>query len=263
MQIILNTPQAVVIYGDSIEAMQWAREVNVSCSDPPYTAHVQNNIRSVDCSGSRVKVKSWGVDFPPLAGYEHWKAQLAITKRWCLNFCALEQLGEYCEASGGFRKEGGLYVRSWIWRKGQAAPQISGNCPANSCEGIAIGHAKGVSMRWNGRGKHAWWDGAIGVPFNEDFADNVVFSNRDRNEKRHPNQKPQQLCDDLILKFTEPNDLVGDWYTGSGAIASSCIRSGRRVIAVDSDPLWALYTAKRCLALLHGDMSYETKVLKS
>jgi hypothetical protein len=232
--------------------MSFAKRVDHSITDPPYTGHVHANIQSVHSDG----VRKWDPGFDPMVSYTAWRVQLAITRRWTLNFCALEQFGLYEQEAGGFRKAGGHYVRSWIWRKGQAAPQMSGNCPGNSCEGIAVAHARGLAMRWHGRGSHAWWDGPL-EDFDETYCDNVVFSNRDRAIKRHPTQKPGELCDQLINKFTDPGELVGDWYCGSGAIAAAAVKAGRKVIACDNNLLWAAYTALRLSRIDRGDLSLE------
>jgi hypothetical protein len=262
MKILYQHPKCCVIEGDALEAMQWIKSVDVSLTDPPYTSHVHDNIRSVNTSDpGKPRVRIWEPGFAPLAGYEGWQRQLATTKTWSLNFCALEQFGEYLASAGGWRKTGGLYVRSWIWRKGQAAPQLSGNCPANSCEGIAVGHSAGGSMVWNGRGSHAWYDGEREEFQDSALQDNAVFSNRDKAEKRHPNQKPDLLCQSLVRKFTFEDQLVGDWYCGSGALAAACLKARRRVIAVDKDPYWAAFTALRCARILSGDLSHEPRSL--
>jgi len=260
MRILLAHPLCTVVHGSWQDLVEHVPAVDHSITDPPYTEHVHGSIRSLDLIGG-IRIKKWEPGFAPLEGFAHWQWQLSITRAWALNFCALEQMGDYKDAALGFRSEGGYYVRSWIWRKGQAAPQLSGNCPANSCEGIAVAHAKGGRMRWNGRGKHAWWDGGVEEIADGSSLDNVVFSNRDRLEKRHPNQKPAALCDDLISKFTQPGDLIGDWFCGSGAIAARSLVLGRRAIACDADEGWATFTAERCARILAGDLSREPKKL--
>ena len=46
-------------------------------------------------------------------------------------------------------------------------------------------------------------------------------------ERFHPTQKPVDLLERLVRLFTEPGDVVGDPFFGSGATARACLRAGR------------------------------------
>lgn len=160
-------------------------------SDPPFTGHVQDNIRSVLGSSAKaveavrqgradVKIKKYDLNFKPLAGYEHVPALLKRTRRFVVLFCALGQFESYTAAAGGWwseKKTGerGCFLREGIWRKKNAAPSMHGRWPGNSCEGVAIMHGRGNGLskksalynalalpaQWNGangkRGCHAYW----------------------------------------------------------------------------------------------------------
>lgn len=263
-QLLFTHPRAIVFHGRWQDVLQLVQQagtpIDVTITDPPYSPHVQANIRSADCRGP-VKVKEWAPDFEPLAQYDHVPAFLHSTRRWVLCFCDLESFGEYRTAAGGQRSSKGTtlpggtrvpansdggYIRSWVWRKQSAAPQLSGDRPANSCEGIAVMHAAGKT-RWNGRGTHAWTNlERLAAEFPDDQGvDNCCEFGRDRAEKRHPAQKPALLCEHLVEKFSEPGELVADWYCGSGAIPAAALKLGRAVIACDQDLQWAQYTADR------------------
>lgn len=235
-------------------------------TDPPYTEHVQANVRSCSTNG-QVKVKTYDLNFEALQGYEHVPALLRTAKRWVLCFCALEQLGDYQRAAGGPRssKGGGAHVRSGIWRKQQAAPQLSGDRPANSCEGWALLHRPGGKLAWNGRGSHAFHDGTRGPgdvrhgcatanELEEQAAwlrgepPTFVEHGRERAEKRHPAQKPAGLCAQLAAWFVNEGDTVLDPYAGSGALGMAALERGASVILVDSDLQWAQYCAERVRA---------------
>lgn len=268
-ELLLAHPRAIVFHGrwqDVIPLVQQAqRRVQVTITDPPYSPHVQANIRSVDCRGA-VKVKEWAPDFAPLSDFEHVPAFLQVTERWVLCFCDLESFGGYRAAAGGQRSSksttlpdgtrvraniDGGYIRSWVWRKGSAAPQLSGDRPANSCEGIAVMHPPG-KLHWNGRGSHAWTDlERIGEAFPEaGGVDNSCQFSRDRAEKVHNAQKPAALCEHLIEKFSDRGECVADWYCGSGAISAAALKLGRTTIACDENRDWAQYTADRLRGML-------------
>ncbi len=243
--LLYESSRALVFHGRWQEVLPIVGSVDVTITDPPYSEHVQENIRSVDTRGS-VRVRKWDCDFASLSDFEHVPAFLVATARWTLCFCALEQFGDYLRAAGGqcsAKAPGAQYVRSWVWRKMQAAPQLSGDRPANSCEGIAVMHRPG-KKRWNGHGQHAWTDLE-----REEFADVGVdnscqFGRIRGREKLHPTEKPPPLCDHLVAKFSEPGEVVGDWYCGSGQIACAAIRAGRCAVACDSDLRWAEHSAR-------------------
>jgi site-specific DNA-methyltransferase (adenine-specific) len=211
-----------------------------------------------------LRVKEWHPDFAPLHDLSHVQPFLEITRRWVLCFCDLESFGAYRAAAGGQRtskstklpdgtrvpaNKAGGYIRSWVWRKKQAAPQLSGDRPANSCEGIAVMHPPGV-LSWNGRGTHAWTDLDRENQFPAAL-DNCCIFGRDREaEKAHACQKPAAISEHLIEKFTSLGDVIADWYCGSGAIPAASIKLGRRAIACDSDRKWAEHTAERLRGML-------------
>lgn len=252
-ELLFQHSRALVFCGSWQEVLPLIPSVDVTITDPPYTDHVQSNIRSCTTHAGPVKVREWAPEFEPLRGYEHVPAFLSHTNRWVLCFCALEQYGEYLEAAPNGQRSSknakGTYVRSWVWRKKQAAPQLSGDRPANSCEGIAVMHRPG-KMHWRGRGSHAWTDLERSEFGDDESVDNCCIFGRDRSQKRHPTQKPAALCEHLVEKFSDPGELVADWYCGSGAIPAAALKLGRSVIACDIDSEWAQFTADRLRDLL-------------
>lgn len=182
--------------------------VDVIIGDPPYDEHTQSNIRSVYSSGKE-RVKRTALSFEHLDDYAFVPELVRVSKRWVLCFCALEQLADYKRAAGE------SWIRSGIFHKKQAAPQISGDRPANSCEGIAIMHRAG-KKHWNGGGKHAFWS-----------ASTV------RDDRLHPTEKNLALMMELVELFTDPNDVVLDPYCGSGTTLVAALRLGRRAIGIE------------------------------
>lgn len=251
MNLVAVTDQATVFQASWQELLPQLgpKSVDVCLTDPPYTEHVHKNIRSCTTHMGPVKVREWEPGFDALTDYEHVPALLNVAKRWVLCFCALESFGEYRQAASGDRKAGGKYVRSWVWRKGNAAPQLSGDRPANSCEGISVMHDNTAGrMQWNGGGSHAYWDAAPtpGAAFpDEGFIDNAVFATRDRGTKVHPAQKPMALCRHLVMKFSNPGETILDPFCGGGNMVMAALELGRKVIACDIEEQWALETARR------------------
>lgn len=50
----------------------------------------------------------------------------------------------------------------------------------------------------------------------------------------HPTQKPLALCKEVILTYSNPNDLVVDFCCGSGSIPQAARLTGRRYIGMDN-----------------------------
>ncbi len=262
--LIFEHPRALVYCGRWQDIGLTPGVVTVTMSDPPYTGHVHENVRSCSTNGA-VKVQEYDIDFDPLSTYEHVPELLRLTTRWVVLFCALEQLGDYSRAAGGDRKKGANetaaqyrarqagYVRSGIWRKQQAAPQLSGDRPANSCEGWAVMHPKNGKMSWNGGGKHAYLSSDAedaAAPF---YVPDFIEAGRERAKKRHAAQKPDALCDKLARWFVNADDVVLDGYCGSGALGMAALRRGATVIFADIDPEWAVFTAERVAEYLAAE----------
>ena len=52
----------------------------------------------------------------------------------------------------------------------------------------------------------------------------------------HPTEKPVDLLTALVEKFSDPGDLVGDFFMGSGSTGVACKDTGRRFLGVELDP---------------------------
>lgn len=255
-ELLYEGPRAQVWLGRWQDIGLKPKSIDCILTDPPYTAMVHQNVRSCSTNG-KVKVKQYDINFDPVEEYSHVPAQLEIANRWVLNFCALEQLGDYERAAGGprarvkpetaaqHRERLAAYVRSGIWRKKQAAPQLSGDRPANSCEGWALMHPRGGKMSWNGGGKHAYLSSHpddADAPF---YAPDFIEEGRERTAKRHSAQKPMELCRRLAAWFVNEGDVVLDGYAGSGNLGVAAWERGASVIFADVDEDWAIHIADR------------------
>jgi hypothetical protein len=196
--------------------------VDHTITDPPYSPHVHAN----QSSGTAMKRQVAGGGgggiprvtpaFDPLAGHAFAADMVAVTRRWVLSFCALEDFGAFRDAVPT-----GAYVRSACWYKPNSMGQLTGDRPATAYEGIAIMHRPG-KKRWNGHGSYGIWK-----------------CNGTRGEKgRHPNQKPLNLCLKLVALFTDRGDTIFDPFCGSGRIGEAALVLGRKFIGWDNDPAW-------------------------
>lgn len=64
----------------------------------------------------------------------------------------------------------------------------------------------------------------------------------------HPTQKPVALLEDLVLTYTNQNDIVFDFTMGSGSTAIACINQNRRFIGIEKDENFFKIASERITA---------------
>lgn len=64
----------------------------------------------------------------------------------------------------------------------------------------------------------------------------------------HPTQKPVDLCEYLVSKFSDEGQTVLDPFMGSGTTGVACARTGRNFIGIELDPTYYLTSAMRIAA---------------
>lgn len=65
-------------------------------------------------------------------------------------------------------------------------------------------------------------------------------------EGKHPCEKPEDMARDIIAASSRPDDLIADFYCGSGVFLASAVAMGRRAIGGDMAPCWSDFSRKRC-----------------
>jgi hypothetical protein len=81
----------------------------------------------------------------------------------------------------------------------------------------------------------------------DDISGNTVgFSNEDHG---YPTQKPEKLLARIIESLTQPNDLVADFFCGSGTTVAVAERLGRKWIASDLGKFGIHTTRKRLIGV--------------
>lgn len=208
-------------------------------TDPPYTQRTSEHMRSrkngKNNSGDFIgdPITRRRIEFDGVDGQEADIAQmcLRVAKRWCVVFCALEQIGEYAKAAGD------CWVRGTVWVRTNNAPQFTGDRPGQCCEGVAIMHPKG-RKRWNRGGHSLVWRGPT---IN-------AIKDPQRGKLSHPTPKPEWIMLDAIEAFTSPGDLILDPYCGSGTTGVAAIRLGRRFIGCEMNEAYAEIARERLRA---------------
>lgn len=152
-----------------------------------------------------------------------------LASRWILAFSDMETTHLWRKAFGG------RYVRTGIWVKPNAMPQISGDRPGQGYEPYTLAHAPG-RKRWNAGGKSSVYT-----------CNGENSQSSDRGEFGHPCPKPLELMLELVADFTDPGDTVLDPFMGSGTTGVACLRLGRKFVGIEKDPQY-FQTARDRLA---------------
>lgn len=61
----------------------------------------------------------------------------------------------------------------------------------------------------------------------------------------HPTQKPLEIIQRIIDKFSDENDIVLDPFLGSGTTAVACVNTGRHYIGFELDQQYYDIACKR------------------
>lgn len=213
-------------------------------SDPPFTDHVSLNQRRGNAVGQEIELSFMGISADELGPV------VATSSRWCLFFCAVEQLGFYQEAHPE------AYVRGGIWVKTNPTPQQSGDRPAMWGEGIAILHNPDARKRWNGRPtKGLGLATGRGMPAIWTFG----TENGRTGERFHETQKPIDLMRALVEEFTDVGEVVWDPYAGSATTGVACVQTGRQFIGHEMQERYFEQAVERLRAVERGQtlVSYQ------
>jgi DNA modification methylase len=206
-----------IYHGDCCEILPTLERVDHMITDPPYAPRAMKNARS----GANIKQRRDGqiYDF----GYEALTDDLRrsaarmfrLAARWCLVWCDLESLHAW---RADLESAGMRYIRAGVWIREHAAPQFSGDRPAQGAEACVIAHSADNQLRWNGGGRPATWVGQI------------VNSQA---ERAHSSPKPLWLMQRQIVDFTDLGELILDPFMGSGTTLVAAKNLGRRAIGIE------------------------------
>lgn len=141
----------------------------------------------------------------------------------------------------------------WVWEKTQATGHLNAKkMPMKAHENILVfydtlptyhpqmthGHERKVSTAAhkrkckNGEVYHDY--GATTYDSTDRYPRDVLKGPTDKQRCcLHPTQKPVWLCEELILTYSDPGDVVLDCCMGSGSIGVACMNTGRSFIGVE------------------------------
>lgn len=202
------------------------RSVDHVIMDPPYEAKAHTQAKRIR-GGSVATVP---LDFAAIS--EDVRGAVSahfarVARRWIVVFCQLEAAHLWSDA---LTAGGALYVRTGLWMKPNAQPQMTGDRPGVGYETMVIAHARNGAgrMRWNGGGRVAVWSALI-----------------EHEARVHTTQKPIALMTALVRDFTDHGETILDPFAGSGTTGVAAIQNGRRFIGWERDERYHAVASKR------------------
>jgi DNA modification methylase len=248
MSVILGAALWTVIEGDclSVLPLLLSQSVAHTITDPPYEAEAHTKARRVraamsvhnsrpDARGRAGGVGDYWIGFDCMDADTRKSAGIEIerlTSRWSLVFCQVEAAMLWRDAIG---RES--YVRTMVWDKPDATPQLTGDRPAQGYESIVVSHSPDTRKRWNAGGRRGVYRAYVNPPIRT---------------HEHTTEKPLDLMLALVADFTDPGEVILDPFCGSGTTGVAAIRLGRRFIGIEKDPTYAQLARDRIAAEEQG-----------
>jgi DNA modification methylase len=217
------------------------KSVDHVITDPPYEAEAHSKGRRAKPGGWRQAqygagdgraVEEAPLPFAPMVEDDRLAVAAhfgRVARRWILVFCQVEASQMWADAliAGGVQ-----YVRTMVWVKPDAQPQLTGDRPGMGYESIVVAHRQG-RKRWNGGGR-------VGV-----FVHNKSAGRPAGEKAPHPTTKPLPLMRELVDLFTDTGDLIVDPYAGSGTTGVACRQLGRSFLGWELDAGYAEIARRR------------------
>lgn len=110
-----------------------------------------------------------------------------------------------------------------IWAKDNPTP-LTNNTWLPDLEYCLYFRESGVKLNDGYENKSKWYSSPI--------------NKRDKDLFEHPTIKPLNLVKRHLLHTTQPNDIVADFFLGSGTTAVACKETGRQYIGFEIDKKW-------------------------
>lgn len=208
-------------FGDCISIMENLSPVNHVIADPPYEKEAHRTMRRTQKS-----IRTGCNDDLDFAAITDNLRQLAtkhmvrLSGGWVMVFCQAEAVGAWRDQ---FEAQKAKYKRTMVWIKPDSSPQFNSQMPAMGYESIPLAWCGSGHSSWNGGGRRGVF---------------THLTNDRQRDGRHPTEKPIPLMMELVSLFTKSNQTVLDPFMGSGSTGVACVKSGRKFIGIEKDPVY-------------------------
>lgn len=186
--------------------------------DPPY----EQSLHDAKSAGKARKLRKDGgkeLETLPFAGIDEIRDDVVALGQqvdgWFAAFCTSEGIGPWAAAINASPMK---YKRACHWIKPDSTPQLNGQCPAQGAEHFVTAWAGTGFSRWNAGGKRGVY---------------TEMTNPKDRHGGHPTEKPWRLMRSLLFDFTNPGDLIADFFMGGGTTLVAAALTGRRAIGIE------------------------------
>ncbi len=258
---VYNDERVAIYHGDSRSILPLIRPgerwADMFLTDPPYDEKTHDGARTNPnwkMSGGNEGAKL--IHFDPVT-IEQLRSDFAMmgraAKGWIASFLDYRH-AVYLE---DVPPEGVRFVRQGVWIKPNAAPQFSGDRPAQGWERIVVldGNPEGEEVE----GEADWATIALlhkvggRMQMYQKVVSKAVWTAnlapKPKGRKRHPAEKPVPLLCQLVMQFSPNGGIVVDPFGGSMAVAEAAIRMGRKAVIIERDIEWVEIGIKRLQGL--------------
>jgi excisionase family DNA binding protein len=152
-------------------------------------------------------------------------------------------------------------INSIVWYKRNAFPNITQRMFCESTEYIiwATNNSKKDAKNWTfNYDTMKELNGGVQM---RNFFDVPITKQSERQEGKHPSQKPLAVLNNLILALTNENDIIIDPFIGSGTTAVSAIQNKRNFVGIDKSFEYLEISEKRIANV--GPTSFTSNKKKS
>jgi len=210
---------ATLYLGNCLDILPGLGSVDHVITDPPYESVMHRRIQ--EQRAKKTGHYAHQITDIHFSGIDETRTESArliaeLSRGWALAFCMAEGVGAWRDA---FEDAGAKWKRTLVWIKPDAMPQFNGQSPAAGFECAALAWCGAGHSKWNGGGKHGTF----------------VYSKSGK-VSDHPTEKPLPLMSEIVTLFSDPMQVVGDFYMGSGTTGVACVKTGRKFIGIELDP---------------------------
>lgn len=163
-----------------------------------------------------------GIDFSILNDFVRIMKKINIFI-WCSKLQILDIMNY-------FIKEHNCLYEMIVWQKTNPTPQTN-NSWLSDLEYCLYFREKGVPLNDGYELKSKWYSSPI--------------NKKDKDLFNHPTIKPLELVKRHLLHTTQPNDIVADFFLGSGTTAVACKETNRQYIGFELSKKWYDITVNR------------------
>ena len=146
--------------------------------------------------------------------------------------------------------EGFSIINNITWQKPNPAPNLACRSFTHSPETIIWARKQLTPKK---KGKHYFnYELMKEMNDNKQMKDVLLLSLPSKKEKqngKHPTQKPLSVLERIILASTKENDVVLDPFNGSGTTGIACLNLNRKYIGIEKEEEYLELTVKRIEAI--------------